>query len=244
MENKCDNLSLYIIDELTEYEKHQFERHLKTCLNCQNEVDSLQNTWQRLSYDFKEVDVPKSLKSEVMDFIFHESEPQTQDMKDKKQPFFNLLAKQFSPLSFGITAFLVIGLIGILWSNFHLRNTITALENKVISPSQIVRTYHLKGQDLASSANGIAYLLQEGRNTSLVIELTNMPMARNEEVYQVWLLKNGTRQNAGTLKPDQNGNGIISYRLPENYLFDDIGITLEPSPHNTQPKGEKVMGTS
>ncbi|MGG1398902.1 hypothetical protein ABE288_14000 [Bacillus salipaludis] len=48
----------------------------------------------------------------------------------------------------------------------------------------------------------------------------------------------------GTLKPDHNGNGLISYRLPENYLFDDIGITLEPNPHNTQPKGEKVMGTS
>jgi hypothetical protein len=70
-----------------------------------------------------------------------------------------------------------------------------------------------------------------------------MPRTKGDEVYQVWLLKNGNRQNAGTLKPDENGNGLITYRLPKGHSFDDIGITLEPNPYNTQPQGYKVMGT-
>ncbi|WP_408011436.1 anti-sigma factor domain-containing protein [Pseudalkalibacillus sp. A8] len=250
MENKCEILSLYIINELTKSEKEQFERHLKTCTHCQHELESLQETWQILAYDIEEVDVPDSLKSDVMDFIFEENETveQEQKMETEKKSFlerFKVISKKhFSPLSIAVTAVLVIGLIGLYWNNLQLKGTITALENKTISPTQIVTTISLKGQDLADSANGTAYLLQEGNNTSLIIELNNMPSTRDDEVYQVWLLKNGNRQSAGTLKPDQNGNGLITYRLPENHSFDDIGITLEPNPYNTQPQGQKVMGTS
>ncbi|MCH6265043.1 anti-sigma factor [Neobacillus citreus] len=117
-------------------------------------------------------------------------------------------------------------------------------KNERSGPTSHCFDIFLKGQGLAASANGNAYLLQEGGTTNLVIELNNMPRTNDEEVYQVWLLKNGTRQNAGTLKPDQNGNGLITYRLPQALSFDAIGITLEPNPNNTQPQGQKVMGTS
>ncbi|MBS4193127.1 anti-sigma factor [Bacillus sp. FJAT-49705] len=239
MENKCENLSLYIIDQLSEHEKEQFKRHLKTCAHCQNELESLQDTWQTLSYDMEEVDAPESLKMEVMDFIFKEDEKES-----PHNPIKLFLTKHFSPLSAGITAILIIGFAGLLWYNLHLKDTITALEEQMASPAQIVRTFNLKGQDIASSANGTAYLLQEGHDNSLIIELNNMPGIKDDEVYQVWLLNNGNRQNAGTIKPDQNGNGLITYRMPKDQSFDDIGITLEPNPNNTQPKGRKVMGTT
>ncbi|MED4205811.1 anti-sigma factor [Neobacillus mesonae] len=248
MENKCENLSLYIIDELSEHEKAQFEQHLKTCIHCQKEVDSLKETWEMLSYDFEEKDVPASLKGEVMDFIFKEQETSVQppDEESKKYGIKLFFTKQFSPLSAGIAAVLLMVVIGLLWSNLQLRDNITALENKVESSAttQIVKTFNLSGQNTAASARGNAYLVQEGGGTVLVIELNNMPDTKNEEVYQVWLLKNGKRQSAGTLKPDPNGNGLITYRLPKNHSFDDIGITLEPNPNNTQPQGQKVMGTT
>ncbi|MCH6265033.1 anti-sigma factor [Neobacillus citreus] len=250
MENKCENLSLYMINELTPREKDEFEDHLKTCTHCQHELESLQGLWQTLSYEVEEVDVPETLKAEVMNFIFEEKEAPQQDQKvetAKKSLIvqFKLhFKKHFSPLSTAVAVVLVIGLVGLFWNNLQLKETITALETKEADTSQIVSTYILKGQGLASSANGNAYLLQEGGTTNLVIELNNMPRTNNEEVYQVWLLKNGTRQNAGTLKPDQNGNGLITYRLPQALSFDAIGITLEPNPNNTQPQGQKVMGTS
>jgi Anti-sigma-K factor rskA/Putative zinc-finger len=250
MKSKCENLSLYIINDLTKREKEQFEHHLKTCTHCQHELESLKETWQTLSYDIEEVDVPESLKAEVMNFIFEENKmlEQVKKVETEKQSFkglFKLIfTKHFSPLSTAVTAILVIGLIGLSWNNHQLKDTITALENEAVEPTQIVTTFALKGQDLAASANGTAYLLQKGNDTSLVIELNNMPSMKDDEVYQVWLLKNGIRQTAGTLKPDQNGNGLIAYRLPADHSFDDIGITLEPTPYNTQPQGQKVMGTS
>ncbi|WP_423799943.1 anti-sigma factor domain-containing protein [Neobacillus sp. SAB-20_R2A] len=250
MENKCENLSLYMINELTPREKEEFERHLKTCTHCQHELESLQGLWQTLSYEVEEVDVPETLKAEVMNFIFEEKIAPQQDQKvetAKKsliEQFKLYFKKHFSPLSTAVAVVLVIGLVGLYWNNLQLKDTITALETKEVDTSQIVSTYILKGQGLAASANGNAYLLQEGGTTNLVIELNNMPRTNDEEVYQVWLLKNGTRQNAGTLKPDQNGNGLITYRLPQSLSFDAIGITLEPNPNNTQPQGQKVMGTS
>ncbi|QCJ44355.1 anti-sigma factor [Bacillus sp. S3] len=249
MENKCENLSSYVIDELSEHERAQFEHHLKTCNHCQNEVTTLKESWQMLSFDFEEVDVPTSLKAEVMDFIFQENkEPSEVQAAESAKPHYlekwkGFFSKQFSPLSAGIMAVLVLGLFGLLWNNLQLRDSITVLENHAATHAQIVRTFDLKGQDTAELAKGNAYLLQEGSGTVLVIELNNMPSTKDDEVYQVWLLKNGNRENAGTLKPDLNGNGLITYRLPKNYSFDGIGITLEPNPNNTQPQGQKVMGT-
>lgn len=245
--NKCENLSLFIIDQLSEHEKKQFEDHLHTCAQCRNEVNSLQETWQMLSYDIEETEVPDSLISEVMNFVFDKKPMSAQAYKQPSflEKFKAILAKHFSPLSAGVMAVLTIGFIGLLWNNLQLNDSLTAIENKASSPSKIVRTIDLKGQDLAASASGIAYLLQDGQNSShLIIELNNMPMTEKDEVYQVWLLKDGNRQNAGVLKPDQNGNGLITYQLPKDHTFDDIGITLEPNAGNMQPKGQKVMGTS
>jgi len=276
MENRCENLSLYIIGELSVNEMAQFEQHLITCNHCRKEVNSLKETWQMLSYDVEEMDVPESLKAEVMDFIFQENSTeslvkakgtenkesslaqakaagnvatsQVQEGELKKRSYLDwlkaFLGKQFSPLSTGITAVLLLGLIGLFWSNHQLKENITVLENKASSQTQIVRTFDLKGLNLAAAASGSAYLLEEDRDTVLVIELSKLPSTKDEEVYQVWLLKNGNRQSAGTLKPDPNGNGIITSRLPKDLSFDDIGITLEANPNNTQPQGQKVLGTS
>jgi anti-sigma factor RsiW len=251
MEDKHENLSLYVVDELSEQEREEFENHLRTCIHCQQELDFLQETWQALSYDVNEVDVPVSLKSEVMNSIFEEDEiPLKAQVKETKKNSLVerikvVFTKHFSPLSACFTAFLAIGLIVLFLNNLELKDTITALEKDAFEPTQqIVTTFTLKGKHSAASANGTAYLIQEGSDTSLVVALNHMPSTKNDEVYQVWLLKDGNRQNAGTLRPDQNGNGFISYRLPKDYSFDNIGITLEPNPHNIQPKGQKVMGTS
>ncbi|WP_264737907.1 anti-sigma factor [Cytobacillus firmus] len=245
MENKCGNLSLYIINELTNHDKKQFEGHLLKCAKCQQELKSIQETWQMLSYDADEIEVPESLKTQVMEYVFEEK----LDVKKEAEPmsfkerFFSFAQKHFSPLSTAVTAILIISLIGSYWNNSQLKDTIKSLENKAADPAQIVTTYSLKGQSLAASATGSAYLLQEGTETSLVISLNNLPITKNNEVYQVWLLQNGNRQSAGTLIPDQNGSGLITYRLPSEYSFEDIGITLEPNPFNTQPQGQKVLGT-
>ncbi|WHY60014.1 anti-sigma factor [Cytobacillus firmus] len=249
MENKCDNLSLYIINELTNQDKKQFEDHLLKCAKCQQELKSIQETWQMLSYDVEETEVPESLKSQVMDFVFEENKFLKHEEKIEAEPIsfkeriLSVAKRHFSPISTAVTAILIICLIGFYWNSLQLKDTIKSLENKAADPAQIVTTYSLTGQSLAASATGSAYLLQEGTETSLVIALNNMPITKGDEVYQVWLLKNGNRQSAGTLIPDQNGSGLITYRLPPEYSFEDIGITLEPNPFNTQPQGQKVLGT-
>ncbi|WP_274308995.1 anti-sigma factor [Solibacillus daqui] len=248
MENKCENLTLYMIDELSKQERKHYEQHLKTCRSCQNELNSLQETWQMLSYDMEGAEVPETLKTEVMNFIFDDVPLKAPAAIDKKQTIFQRLKlqlrNQFSPLSAVTTIILILGMFGLYWKNIQLNDFITAVESEVHTPSQIVKTFTLKGQNIASSANGMAYLLENGNHNNLIIELNNMPGTKRDEVYQVWLLKDGDRHNAGILKPDENGNGFITYRLPKDQTFNDIGITLEPNPNNTQPQGGKVMGTS
>lgn len=244
MGNKCDNLSLYIVGELSDAEKKQFENHMETCVDCRKEAASLRNMWEMLSYDVEEAEVPETLKAEVMDFVFRQDQPAPKHKLTFSDKVKNLYGRHFSPISIGVVFALMLGLGGLAWSNHQLKETITAMENTRITTTQIVKTFTLKGQNLAASAKGNAFLLQEGKDASIVIELKNLPGIEPKEVYQVWLLKNGSRHNAGTLKPDENGNGHLSYRLPRDYRFDDIGITLEPNSTNTEPMGQKVIGTA
>ncbi|MEB3100594.1 anti-sigma factor [Ferviditalea candida] len=69
-------------------------------------------------------------------------------------------------------------------------------------------------------------------------------LIKGDEAYQVWLIKDGIRHNAGTLRADHQGNGVLTYRLNgDDKAFDAIGITLEPDSHGTRPRGKKVLGT-
>lgn len=259
MGNNCENLTLFIVNELSGLKKQEFEQHLNTCGSCQQEILSLQDTWQTLSLDFEEVDVPDTLKADVMNFVFEEekevkinegesiySKPKTEAMPIKQNRTARLRSffiHHFSPLTAVVMGVLLISCVGLIWNNFQLKENIAAISSKENDPSKIITTLSLKGKDMMQSANGTAYLLQSGRETNLVVQVSNMPDTKDEEVYHVWLLKNGERQSAGTLKPDSFGNGLLSFHLPENQTFDEIGITLEPNPYSTEPLGKKVMGT-
>jgi Anti-sigma-K factor rskA len=86
--------------------------------------------------------------------------------------------------------------------------------------------------------------LQQGEDKRLVVQVNNLPRLEGSEVYQVWILKNGNRENAGIFKPDESGAGVLTYQLAQNSDFDQIGITVEPDQYSTQPRGKKIMGSS
>lgn len=114
-------------------------------------------------------------------------------------------------------------------------------------PVEVETTLSLQPADKTAvnmNTDGVAYVLQQGEERRLVVQIQNLPTLKESEVYQVWLLNKGERANAGTFKPDEAGTGLLTYKLILNDQFNQIGITKEPDPNGTQPRGKKIVGSS
>lgn len=239
MKRDCDQLIPYIANELKESERMAFVEHLRNCTNCREEYQELSQAWHALPFDYTEREVPESLKGEVLKFVFdHKRKSGMDTFMVKISKFVMRLKSHFTPVSASIVAVMLLAIIGLGIANVHGKNG--HAENV---PVEILTAIPLKAANQHPGTNGIAYIVQQGSEKNLVVHVHEFPVIKASQVYQVWLLKNGTREKGGMFKPDENGSGILTYQLAEGQTFDQIGITVEPDAYSSQPRGEKIAGS-
>lgn len=69
------------------------------------------------------------------------------------------------------------------------------------------------------------------------------PLA-GDQVYHLWLLKDGQRTSGGTFRVNSDGLGGVATHIPAGVQFDAVGITLEPDARGMTPRGQKVLGAN
>ncbi|GIO99405.1 hypothetical protein J14TS5_44910 [Paenibacillus lautus] len=225
---------------LKESEHMAFVEHLKNCTECKKEYQELSQAWHALPFDYTEIEVPESLKGEVLEFVFdHKRKSGTETFMTKMSKLAMILKSQFTPVSTSLVAVLLLAMIGLGIANVQEKSRYA--EN---IPIEILTDIPLKAANQSHPGTyGIAYIVQQGSEKNLVVQVHELPGVEGSQVYQVWLLKNGTRENGGIFKPDENGSGILTYQLAEGQTFDQIGITVEPDANSSQPRGEKIVGS-
>ncbi|APC49516.1 hypothetical protein BME96_15520 [Virgibacillus halodenitrificans] len=242
MERKCEHLLSYMADTLKEEDRESFEAHMKKCDACRKEYAELIDSWEALQFDFEEQQVPESLKADVFDFVFNDKEEEkNRNLIDKIRDWGILLRNQFTPLSASLVFTLVIATAILMFINGQSGNVEQMAGNQ---QAEIMTSLNLKSaNDELQGAGGYAYVVQQDNSKKLVVQVDGLPKLAGSHTYQVWLLKDGERLNAGIFNTDDSGAGILTYTLPADEDFDQIGITREPALDNTQPEGQKVMGS-
>lgn len=259
----CSYLINYLTGECTEWERAAFERHLRTCVSCREELPDLQAVWQSLPYQMEEVEVPSDLKGQVMEAIrrvpIHEEEIGRERIRKEeihKDPIYkveivkNETRTHATPKRrsfvwlYGATAVVMLGIVvGAVWNSdvFHTKET----ASEVSEPSKVVNTFNLKSADTSMpAASGTAWVVQYGDVHKVVVNLSGLNETSGDWTYQVWLNHNGKKYNCGTLRVDNKGVGVLSYDVHAKSLnIDSIGVTLEPDPNGSQPRGKKVLGS-
>ncbi|MEH7334338.1 anti-sigma factor [Neobacillus drentensis] len=236
----------YLLGEATEEEMILFEEHLLNCSDCRNEVQEMREAWNLIPFKLDDVEVPSELKSEVMNAIFQDDRSSnTTPLENKPRPESKLFGSIRQTLIGVAAAVLLLTFGGVLWNNFQLREELTEVKEKTQHTAEVIKVYSLKSADPASSsAQGNAWIYQQGDTRQLVFKVQGLASTQGSEAYQVWLIHDGKRTSCGTFQVDQDGNGFLSYPLHDNDLaFDAIGVSLEPDANGTQPRGKKVLGT-
>ena len=240
MNTECANLLSFLSGELGEKEKKAFTEHLMQCSECTREYEQMTEAWNSLKWDFEEMEPSSSLKSEVMNFVF-ETDDEVPVRKEKNWSSF--FFKQFTPVTSGLLLAALVLAFGLLYSNIQLKKELATIN----LPMEVKTSLSLQPVNKTAvnmNTDGAAYILQQGEERRLIVQIQNLPSLQESEVYQVWLLKDGKRRNAGTFKPDEAGTGSLTYKLSIDDKFNQIGITKEPDSNSTKPRGEKIVGSS
>lgn len=254
----CKDLLPYLVGELSNQGRNEFEKHLKECSICLDELQELQPIWESLPLSIEEIDPPVDLKAEVFSSIFLDqtSDKTTVHIKQEEENQEQLSTVNgpdgesrwrllFRSGMGKVAVILLILLASGTWSNIQLRGQLVALEEELKAPTQIVQAYAMAAADSdMQNTSGSALILQNGNQKRLVVYMDGLPSTKGEEAYQVWLVHEGKRHNAGTFRVDETGRGVSTYYFDDpNMQFDSIGITIEPDPYGDQPRGKKVSGT-
>ncbi|TBL78214.1 anti-sigma factor [Paenibacillus thalictri] len=244
--NPCDQLFSYFVNDLDDHERNEFELHLSACSSCQEELAELSKTWEMLPMELDEVEPPPHWKAEILGEITgSHPEANMEESAEGKNIWVHTSrpGKARRAASIAAACLLIIGAAS-WWGINQMQRLEQAAERTELMPSQFVAQYDLKSFDQAHpEAKGKAWIAQKGATTQLVLQTSGLPALEGEQAYQVWLVKKGERSNCGTFRVDLQGNGIMTYTLKEaGKDFDTIGITLEPDPGGTQPRGKKMLG--
>jgi hypothetical protein len=206
-----------------------------------DEPTSIVSVGEENAYTLDLVDPPADLKSQVMNEIF--SEP-----KQEFRPFSKNRANRQTFWFYSISTAVVLSIIiGTIW-NYQLtverQQILQSQMEQIVHPSRIEKLFPLSAQTNTTSAYayGIACIVKQGDYSELVVYVYNVENNQGEEAYQVWLLNNSERTNAGTFQVGEDGIGVLTYRMDEQATFDDIGITLEPDSNGNTPRGKKMFG--
>lgn len=240
MEGNCRKLLLFMTGELSAKENGEFIKHLKKCKLCSKEYEEMNDAWNALQWDFEEKEIPYSLKKDVMDYIFKTNKNAIR----KPKHWITALKNQFSPLAGVLLIFLTATSLLLALDNHFPHSFLTGIQPDKSVPTKVLNTMTIQASDITNNQlTGYAVVIQEGQSKKLIVQVENMPQLKSSEVYQVWLLKDGKRENAGIFKPNENGTGMLSFQLKKEEQFDQIGITTEPDETSLQPRGKKIAGT-
>jgi hypothetical protein len=238
----------YIVGECSPTARKQFEDHLAGCPDCRKETAELMDAWDSIGVALPELEVPADWKNIIIDQAILSTPGMDLTGNSSSQSVLSnrinrSLAAKFAYAAAAVVIVVSCGLLA--WDNGVTPLPLIGQRQALNEPVQVVETYRLVSADLNTpEAEGKCQVLKRGKKEQLVLQVNGLPITQGDQVYQVWLIHNGNRVNAGTFKVNDEGEAGLTYPIfTAKEPFDQIGITLEPDANGTKPRGKKVLGT-
>ncbi|TYS67428.1 anti-sigma factor [Sutcliffiella horikoshii] len=241
MSQKCELVLDYFNGHLTQPEREEFEQHLATCPECQEELMELQDLLGDVALVSEQASPPPEMKKRILENVFAE------DVKPEKATVTPIASKKEVETSVSNTASgkpwlttllaasLLLSLVGNGYLMMQNDDEAESVAEELRQPDNVVT---LQPSDVTGT--GFAALFQQEQALSVMIQTQDLPELSGDEVYQVWLLKDGSPIPAGDFTIDDQGKGYVFHNIAETTTedWDTIAITLEPQSGNELPEGE------
>ncbi|MEW4308891.1 anti-sigma factor [Rossellomorea marisflavi] len=233
-QHQCDRILDYYNGHLSELEKAAFEKHLASCSECQDFLKELKQISGYLPYSSEPVEPPTDLEDRVFARILNESE-------EKQEPVAAPRQKRRPPWIFpSIAASLALSIIGNAYLFTQLEDQKRVVEEATID--EVVEYAELA--PVSGQGTGTASIIKQGKQTSMVVQASDLAKLSDKEVYQVWLIKDEKPERAGTFVTSGDGKGSVIFKFNEEFTekdWDQVAVSLEPDANSELPQGEIVL---
>lgn len=233
-QHQCDHILDYYNGHLSELEKAAFEKHLASCSECQEFLKELEQLSGYLPYSSEPVEPPTDLEDRVFARILNESE-------EKQEPAAAPRQKRRRPWIFpSIAAALALSIIGNAYLFTQLEDQKRVVEEATID--EVVEYAELA--PVSGQGTGTASIIKQGKQTSMVVQASDLAKLSDKEVYQVWLIKDEKPERAGTFVTSGDGKGSVIFKFNEVFTekdWDQVAVSLEPDANSELPQGEIVL---
>lgn len=233
MTHQCDHLLDYYNNHLNEFDKEAFETHLKSCSDCREALNELRQLNEFLPYASEPIVPPEGLEERVFAAIEKNENTVTPFRKEKPRKRWILPS---------VAAVLALSLLGNAYMFTQIQKEEEIVEQATIDQvTQYVELAAVKG-----NAKGTASIIKQGGQSSLVVQASQLQDLSQEEVYQVWLIKDEKPQRAGTFVTGQDGKGSAVFKLNKEFAkedWDTVAITLEPDANSQLPQGDIILAS-
>ena len=175
-----DDIGAYLLGALNDLERQAFERHLRGCDECQEELERLRPAAEALPGSVVQIEPPPGLKKRLMAEVEGDARPTR-----TRRPLLRIPRLAF------VAAALVLGLaigFGVAQLGDESTRTVTATVAKAMPGAG--GTLEIKGD-------------------SATLQLHDMPELKSTRVYQVWLQHGDTMVPARTFEVGSSGRGDV-----------------------------------
>ncbi|QBP39970.1 anti-sigma factor [Paenisporosarcina antarctica] len=243
----CDQLVDYFNGQLSEVEKHAFEKHLSTCEDCQIELAEWQALTDDLPYVSATINPPEGMKARILNTVFEE------ELEKEKTPVTPIVSSEKvtpKPIkknrSFSWLPAVAAALMLSVGANIFLASIVKNQQDDIVAQNetvdQLLAFVNLSPVD--GDATGTASIVKHGDETRVVVQASSLPALSNDEVYQVWLIDENGPIRAGTFKSDSQ-DGAVVFTLPEglNKDWSQVAVSHEPNAESKSPLGNVLMAS-
>jgi anti-sigma-K factor RskA len=225
-----EEIGAYLLGALTDLERQAFERHMSTCAECRDEVESLRPAADALPRSVEQVEPPPSLKTSLMEVVEREAREAEGESAAaptrRRQPLrerLRLPSLRPALVVGGIA--LALGLaagFGVAQLGDEGSRTVAATVDETSIPM----------------ASGSLQVEGDGENGA-ILRVTGMPRL-DDGVYQAWVQRGGTVVPQPTFEVGEDGGGAVA--VPEDLSgAEAVLVTREPRGGSETPSEQPIM---
>ena len=232
-----DLLAAYALGALDAGEVEQVQAHLAGCASCQAELREIEAVTNDLPLALAEIEPPPSLQQQLMARV---APPQTITEPAPEPTFWQQITAVFQQnKAFAYSQVALIALVLVLLAGTLL---LWQQVNELSSGPQPGRlqAVHLVSTGIIPDADG--YITVSGDGLSGAIILDKVPELDEEQIYQLWLVKDGERVSAALISVDELEYGGGRVRAPESlFNYELAEVTIETAEGSPQPTTEVIL---
>ena len=222
----------YVLDALSDEERHEFERYLARHPERQAEIDELRAVVSLLSLAPAEQEPSPELRRRVMETVRSEATPQHQPQRR------TVLKEWLRPRRLAAAAAALV-IAGLLFWNGYLQVQVGNLQNRNQNLQGQVRTLKAYAMQSTGMAKGASAEVIRMKNGKMILTASNLPPAPDGKTYQIWIIKNGNPKPAGLFEPSGKAVAVPVSAKPKNAQV--VAVTVEPAGGSPKPTSSPVL---